>query len=166
MGDGPRIRHIAEGDWDGIAELEAGAYTRLGLSEGRAELESRGRVSPRTCFVLDAGERLAGYVLALPYPQYTYPELGRAEPGRLGAGEGNLHLHDLVVAEEFRGRGLACRLVRHLTVTAAMRRYERISLVAVGGSEAFWTARGYRTHREVAPPAGYGADAVYMSRTV
>ena len=31
----------------------------------------------------------------------------------------NLHLHDLVIADDLRGRGLGSRLVRHLTETAA-----------------------------------------------
>jgi ornithine decarboxylase len=80
----------------------------------------------------------------------------------------NLHLHDLVVGDGFRGRGRgwAKRMLRHLTHIARSFRYERISLVAVGGTAGFWSAHGYRTHREIALPAGYGPDAVYMSRLI
>ncbi len=158
-----RIRPIRAADWDGIAELEARTYARLALSEGRAALESRGRVSPATCFVLDAGGRAtAGYVLALPYPLFRCPDLAHGEAG--GFRSANLHLHDLVVADELRGRGLARRLLRHLTATARAAGYERMSLVAVGGSEPFWSAHGYRPHRDVPLPDSYGTDAVYMSR--
>ncbi|MFD9907506.1 GNAT family N-acetyltransferase [Streptomyces sp. NPDC059063] len=159
-----RIRSIADGDWDGIAALEAEVYTRLGLSEGRAALESRARASPGTCFVLASGRRTAGYVLALPYPPFQSPDLARTE--RAAHSSRNLHLHDLVVAEDFRGRGLARRLLRHLTATARAGAYERMSLVAIGGSETFWSAQGFQGHREVPLPDGYGTDALYMSAPV
>ncbi|MFE0172948.1 GNAT family N-acetyltransferase [Streptomyces sp. NPDC059002] len=159
-----RVRHIADADWDGITALEARAYTPLGLSEGRAELESRMRASPGTCFALDLGSRLAGYLLALPYPEHEYPDL-RSTEGAAPASR-NLHLHDVVIAEDLRHRGLARHLVDHLMETARAHGYERISLVAVGGSDTFWAARGFTGRRDVVPPAGYGPDAVYMYRAV
>ncbi|MFF9347850.1 GNAT family N-acetyltransferase [Streptomyces sp. NPDC014734] len=159
-----RIRHISEDDWDGITALEADVYGPLGLSEGRAALRSRAHASPGTCFVLDHGRRAAGYLLALPYPMFAFPDLEREEDVVFHSR--NLHLHDLVVAEEFRGRGLAKNLLRHLTGTAASKGYDGISLIAVSGSDTFWAANGYRAHPDVAPPPGYGTDAVYMSRTV
>ncbi|WP_405717124.1 GNAT family N-acetyltransferase [Streptomyces sp. NBC_00046] len=159
-----RVRHISDSDWDAVVELEAGAYAGVGLSEGRAALRSRADASPATCFVLDHGNRTVGYLLALPYPMFEYPDLNRMED--LVLHSRNLHLHDLVIAGEFRGRGLAKCLLRHFTATAGAKGYEGISLIAVSGSDTFWSANGYRAHREVAPPTGYGADAVYMSRTV
>ncbi|WP_327370423.1 GNAT family N-acetyltransferase [Streptomyces sp. NBC_01217] len=159
-----RIRHISDGDWDGITALEASVYTDHGLSEGRAALQSRAHASPGTCFVLDSGRRIAGYLLALPYPMFEYPDLDRTEDVIFHSR--NLHLHDLVVAEEFRGRGLAKRLLHHFTATAGSKGYEGISLIAVSGSATFWSANGYRAHHDVAPPRSYGADAVYMSRSV
>jgi ribosomal protein S18 acetylase RimI-like enzyme len=159
-----RVRHISDSDWGGIVALESSAYTAFALSEGRAALESRAHVSPATCFVLDLGRHVAGYVLALPYPMFRFPDLARTEedvfPSR------NLHLHDLVIAEDLRGRGLAGHLLRHLTATAGSQRYERISLVAVAGSAGFWAANGYRPHNEVTLPASYGTNAVYMSKAV
>ncbi|GAB2706468.1 GNAT family N-acetyltransferase [Kitasatospora kifunensis] len=158
------IRPIHDGDWDAVVALEAAAYTDGELSEERAALESRGRVSPGTSFVLEYERRVVGYVLALPYPPYRYPDLSRAEqcarPSR------NLHLHDLVIAERLRGSGLGTRLLSHLTETATAGAYERISLVAVGGADTFWAAHGFTAHPEVALPPSYGTDALYMSRAV
>ncbi len=159
-----RIRQISERDWDGIAALEASTYEESGLSEGRAALESRARASLDTCFVLDAGQRIAGYVLSLPYPVFQFPDLTRAE--KLTFRSRNLHLHDLVIAKGFRGRGFGGNLLRHLTLTAASNMYRRISLVAVGGSNAFWSANGYHAHPELTVPSSYGANAVYMSRAI
>lgn len=105
-----------------------------------------------------------GYLLALPYPMYQYPDLTRAESTVFDSR--NLHLHDLVIDERFRGRGLAKHLLRHLAEVARTRTHERISLVAVGGSDPFWSANGYRAHHEVAVPSSYGVNAVYMSKAV
>ncbi|MGI5336015.1 GNAT family N-acetyltransferase [Streptomyces sp. CA-181903] len=164
---GIRVRGIAERDWDAVVALEAGAYTALGLSEGRAALRSRADASPGTCFVLDVDARPAGYLLALPYPAFRCPDLTRPEaPGEPPDPAANLHLHDIVVAPHLRRRGLGRHLLLHLTRTARARGDERISLVAVGGSEAFWSARGFAAHPDVTLPDGYGPDAVYMSRPV
>ncbi|WP_128379006.1 GNAT family N-acetyltransferase [Streptomyces cavernae] len=169
MSDDIRIRHIAEADWDAIVAMESRAYAGLGLSEGRAALRSRADASPSTCFVLDVGARPAGYLLALPYPAFRYPDLQRVEetaaeeaaasspPSR------NLHLHDLVITERLRGRGLAHHLLNHLTLTASSREDERISLIAVGRTEPFWSARGFTAHPGISP-GGYGTHAVYMSK--
>jgi len=158
------IRHIADDDWDSIVALEAGAYTDCGLSEGLAALESRASASPATCFVLDVDRQTVGYVLALPYPAFRYPDLTR--PETTGFRSDNLHLHDLVIAGRFRGQGLAKHLLHHLVTAAGSRQHNRISLIAVGGSDSFWSANGYRAHHEVALSSSYGEKAVYMSKAV
>ncbi|MFI5977257.1 GNAT family N-acetyltransferase [Streptomyces sp. NPDC051452] len=159
-----RIRGIAETDWPRLAALETEAYADLSLTEGEELLRSRARASAGTCFVLDLDGRLAGYVLALPYPRFRCPDLSR--PEQVAHHSDNLHLHDLVVGEPLRRRGLGTRLVRHLTDVALGRGFETISLVAVAGKEPFWRANGYRAHREADLPPHYGDDAVYMSARV
>ncbi|GID33031.1 GNAT family N-acetyltransferase [Paractinoplanes brasiliensis] len=156
-----RIRSIAGGDWDAIAELEFAAYGSHGLSEGRAALQSRAASSPSTSFVLDMGDRVGGYLIALPYPRFRVPDLARPEPAVFDSA--NLHLHDIVVDEKLRGRGWARRLLRRLTAVAQAQAYEGISLVAVDGLAGFWSSHGFRPHADVPPPGGYGPDAVYMS---
>lgn len=160
VGDRARIRQVGDDDWGGVVALEAAAYTPLGLSEGRAALESKVWASPTTCFVLDVGERLAGYLLSLPYPASEAPALARGED--MVHESLNLHLHDVVVAEDLRGRGLGRRLLRHLTGLARQQGYEQLSLVAVGGSHTFWAANGFTPRHEVVNPESYGAGSVYM----
>ena len=170
MGDGLSTavavvpRRIREQDWAGIVELESRAYTPLGLSEDRTALESRVHASPATCFVLERERTVAGYLLALPYPRFRSPGLGR--PERTAFHSDNLHLHDLVVAERWRGQGLAGLLLARLLAVAREQRHSHLSLVAVAGTDAFWSRHGFRPHPEVAPPRHYGARAVYMSRPV
>ncbi|WP_405591399.1 GNAT family N-acetyltransferase [Streptomyces sp. NBC_01190] len=164
MPDDTRIRHVADTDWEAIVALEAAAYEPLGLSEERTVLESRVRASPDTCFVLFFEERLAGYLLALPYPMFAYPDLTRTEETVFRSD--NLHLHDLVVAEDLRGRGLGRSLLHRLAASAGASGYERISLVAVGGSDVFWAANGFVARPEAVRAGSYGTDSVYMSRPV
>ncbi|MFE2724011.1 GNAT family N-acetyltransferase [Kitasatospora sp. NPDC059327] len=156
-----RVRLLAAEHWDEVVALEARTYGPSGLSEGRAALQSRARVSPATCFAVEHRGRVGGYLLALPYPRLRCPDLSRAEVP--GARSTNIHLHDLVIAEELRGRGLARLVLAQLTETARARRFATVSLVAVLGSEAFWAPLGYRADRSVELPASYGAQAVYMS---
>jgi ornithine decarboxylase len=167
---GPRVRAITEADWDAIAEIEHAAYAPLGLSEGRDALRSWAALSPDTCFVLELDQRVAGYVLALPYPAGHAPRLGQpedtdtADVADAAGFSGNLHLHDLVLAADVRGRGLSRPLLRHLEAAAAVRMFEEVCLVSVGSSAGFWAAAGYRERREVAVAEAYGPQAVYMSK--
>lgn len=163
-GTGIRIRGISAADWDAVAALEAAVYGPLGLSEGRAALESRGRASPSTCFALHHARGLAGYLLAFPYPANRCPDLLR--PERTAHRSHNLHLHDIVVAEELRGRGHGRTLLHHLSGAARSAGYRSLSLVAVAGMDTFWAALGYRAQDGVTPPPHYGGSAVYMSKTI
>ncbi|WP_316525530.1 GNAT family N-acetyltransferase [Kitasatospora brasiliensis] len=156
-----RIRLLREEDWDGVVALEERAYAASGLSEGREALRSRHRASPDTCFVLEHAGGLGGYLLALPYPLFRCPDLSRSEDG--GVHSTNMHAHDLVIAEELRGRGLSQRMLRHLEHTARAGGYRTASLVAVRGSHVLWTPLGYRARPEIDLPESYGTRAVYMA---
>ncbi|MFE6158692.1 GNAT family N-acetyltransferase [Streptomyces sp. NPDC056486] len=162
MGQHMHIRKIAEDDWDGIVALEAETYIDSDLSEEREALESRGNASPDTSFVLDSEQQIVGYCLALPYPMFQYPDLARGEVTVYRSR--NLHLHDFVVAESFRGKGWSGQLLNRLMDTARSKGYEHISLVALGGADAFWSANGFQRRHDVALPQSYGPDAVYMTK--
>lgn len=159
-----RIRPIAEDDWETIVALESDTYTGLGLCEGPTALRSRADASPGTCFVLEIDGEPAGYLLALPYPAGRYPDL--EQPEESGFSSHNLHLHDIVIAPAHRRRGRASHLVEHLYRTARSQGYERISLVAVGGSEPFWSVRGFTVDPGAAACGTYQPGAVYMSRSI
>jgi ornithine decarboxylase len=169
---GPRVRAVADADWDAVAEIEHAAYAELGLSEGREALRSWAALSPDTCFVLEIDRRVAGYVLALPFPAGHAPSLGRpqdtdtADVADAGAVSGNLHLHDLALAPDVRGRGLSRLLLARLEAVAAARMFEHICLVSVGGNEGFWASAGYTARHEIAVAESYGAGSAYMTKPV
>ncbi|MFI2710578.1 GNAT family N-acetyltransferase [Micromonospora sp. NPDC018662] len=151
---------VTDENWPHVVALEAQAYAESGLSERPEALASR--LGRSTSFVLADGSTVAGYVLALPYPRFRVPDLDRVETTPFRSP--NLHLHDLVVAPGYRRRGLGGRLLTHLSTEARRQAYRTVSLVAVGDSAGFWTARGFRRHPEITLPAGYGPGAAYMSR--
>ncbi|RKT12060.1 acetyltransferase (GNAT) family protein [Streptomyces sp. 1114.5] len=164
MSEELRIRLLDEQDWDSVVALEHAAYAADGLSEGREALQSRARSSPDTCFVLERHGTVVGYLLSLPYPPLRCPDLGRSE--ETVHRSANLHVHDLVIAEELRGREVALGFIRHFREQAGEQGFERISMVAVRGADILLRLLGYRAHREVAVPACYGRRAVYMSMPV
>ncbi|MEU9948680.1 GNAT family N-acetyltransferase [Streptomyces sp. NPDC047939] len=157
-----RIRLLQEEDWGELVALEQRAYAASGLSEGETALRSRHRASPSTCFVLEHAGGFGGYLLALSYPLFRCPDLSLAEEGEVQGS--NLHLHDLVIAERARGRGLAHRMHQHLEEAGRTTPYRTLSLVAVHGSQALWAALSYRARPHIGLPASYGAEAVYMTK--
>ncbi|WP_371521419.1 GNAT family N-acetyltransferase [Kitasatospora sp. NBC_01300] len=164
MSDDLRIRLLAEGDWDAVVALEHDAYAADGLSEGREALQSRALASPQTCFVLEQDGTVRGYLLSLPYPPLRCPDLARPEEAVFASD--NLHVHDLVIAEDLRGREVALGFIRYFREQASEQGFERISMVAVRGTDILLRLLGYRAHREVTVPSCYGKRAVYMSMPV
>jgi ornithine decarboxylase len=164
---GPRVRPIREEDWRHVARIEHETYAPLGLSEGESALRAWARISPETCFVLEHGGAVAGYVLALPHPPGEPPALGRpAAPAAEAAPPAHLHLHDLALDPAVRGGGLSKLLLRRLENTAAARVIETVGLVSVGGSDGFWAAAGFEVRPGVPVPEGYGERSVYMTKAV
>jgi predicted N-acetyltransferase YhbS len=152
-------RPLGAADWPQVAALEAAAYQKLGLSESLDSLRSR--AGSGTSFVLEADGAVVGYVLALAYPYGRFPDLVAPEPAPYRTA--NLHLHDMVVAADRRGAGLGTRLAGRLLAVARDHEYERVSLVALEGSAAFWARQGFHPQPSVPAPAGYGQGATYMS---
>lgn len=153
-------RPVTEEDWPDIVALETETYAESGLSEKPEALASR--INRSTSFVLADGREIAGYVLALPYPRFRFPDLARADTTSFIST--NLHLHDLVVGPGYRRLGLGERLLGHMMTEARRQAYEVVSLVAVGDGAGFWAAHGFLRHSEITLPAAYGPGATYMSR--
>ena len=104
----------------------------------------------------------------------------RSRPGKLTPLNGGfdtvaqpdtLYLHDLAVAPQAAGQGLAQRLVGHLWAHAAEERLQHSALVSVQGSQPFWERLGYRVQTLDDPLQqrhldSYGAGACYMAKTL
>ena len=100
----------------------------------------------------------------------------RSRPGKLTPLNGGfdtvaqpdtLYLHDLAVAPQAAGQGLAQRLVSHLWARAAEERLQHSALVSVQGSQLYWERQGYKAESVANAAqqqhlASYGEGALYM----
>ena len=104
----------------------------------------------------------------------------RSRPGKLTPLNGGfstvtqpdtLYLHDLAVAPQAAGQGLAQRLVQHLWAQGCSEGLVFSALVSVQGSQPFWERLGYRVQALDDPAQqrhldSYGAGACYMAKTL
>lgn len=137
--------------------------------ERREVLAEKFRLFPRGCFVLDAAAdaRLLGYCLSHPWVVGAPPALDtllHALPHAPTA----YFIHDLAVDAALRRQNMASVIVPRLIEMARDIPLDRAMLVAVSGSEPFWTRIGFRRTTDeslqAATRAKYGAGALHMER--
>ncbi len=154
------IRQISETSWIEIMEIQKKAYTEL-PPEDVDILKSKWLSSPNTCAIYaNSKNKILAYLLAHPWASETPPKLYETAPITLGS---NLYLHDLALAHEARGKGIAKILVEHLIESAKNENFVKILLVAVQGSAGFWARFGFLEipNSEICP--SYGDDAKLMA---
>ncbi len=135
-----------------------------GFFESAAVLGERQRLYRNGCYLLEIGEKPAGYVLSHPWRAGSVPALN-VLLGELPATADTYYLHDLALLPVARRVGAASHIVGALIKHAAARGFASMSLVAVNGSSGFWRRHGFA---EADAPEldqtlrGYDADARLM----
>ncbi len=94
------------------------------------------------CYLLEVGEKPAGYVLSHPWTYGTLPPLNTLLT-RLPAEPDTYYLHDLCLLPVARRIGAASRIVEALVKHASVEGYTTMTLVAVNGSVPFWQHHGF-----------------------
>lgn len=94
------------------------------------------------CYLLELGEKPAGYVLSHPWRYGGLPALN-ARLTALPAAPDTYYLHDLALLPVARRVGAASQIVRALIKHAAVENYQTMTLVAVNGSVPFWEKHGF-----------------------
>lgn len=116
---------------------------------------------PAGCLCLGAG---LGYAIAVPTRPGSPPALD-ALLLELPADADCLHLHDVALIPEARGRGFGRALVAGLERIARDHGFRRLSLIAVHDTGAYWRGHGFAPAAvDPAPLATYGAAAEYLTR--
>ena len=153
------ISLVLENSWDGILKIQEEAYTEL-PPEDVSILKSKWLSSPKTCAVYSNHEdKILAYLLAHPWASETPPKLHEKSPMTNSL---NLYLHDLALAHEARGKGIAKKLVENLIDNAKVQDFVKIRLVAVQNSGEFWARIGFlEVHNAVICPS-YGDNAKLM----
>lgn len=151
------ISPIINDSWGGILAVQEEAYTGLPPEDVNV-LKSKWLVSPETCFIETAEEGLIrGYLLAHPWHSDEPPKLFEVLP--MNTDGSVLYLHDLAISNAARGMGIGKRLSQKLLDTAKIKGFEKVLLVAVQGSEGFWSALGFSEITDVPVCSSYGSNA-------
>lgn len=137
-----------------------------GFFESAEVLGERQRLYRNGCYLLEIGEKPAGYVLSHPWRAGSLPALN-TPLGEISADADTYYLHDLALLPVARRVGAASHIVGALAKHAEARGFGTMSLVAVNGSVAFWQRQGFAV---VDLPElrgkllSYEAEARYMVR--
>lgn len=116
------------------------------------------------CYLLELGEKPAGYVLSHPWRSGDLPALDMLL-GAIPADADSYYIHDLALLPVTRGVGAAGQIAAALTKHAQAMNYRNMSLVAVNGSHGFWEKQGFAIADVpglAAKLSGYEAEARYM----
>ena len=105
-------------------------------------LAERQRLYRNGCYLLELGDRPAGYVLSHPWRHGNLPALN-APLGALPTDADTYYIHDLALLPVTRRVGAASRIVSALTKHAQVEGYATMTLVAVNGSLPFWERHGF-----------------------
>ncbi|WP_295914627.1 GNAT family N-acetyltransferase [uncultured Bartonella sp.] len=115
--------------------------------EEDAVLEEKFNLSPLSCFILSDNESSSGsvygYCLAHPYKMNSIPALDQLLH-KLPEKCDTLYIHDLALLPEAQGGGNGKKAVELLVAVAERENFDKLSLVAVHGSQLFWQKNGFK----------------------
>jgi ribosomal protein S18 acetylase RimI-like enzyme len=135
-----------------------------GFFEDAAVLAEKHELYRNGCYLLEVGEKPAGYVLSHPWTLGSIPALNTVL-GSLPPKADTFYIHDLALLPLTRGLGSARQIVAALTKHAAAMGFPTMSLVAVNGSGPFWEKQGFAVEEQpdlTEKLAAYEAGARYM----
>lgn len=134
--------------------------------EDEAVLAERQRLYPAGCLILEADGRRLGYTLTHPWDYLKPPALNVAL-GNLPAAPTTFYIHDIALLPEARGASAGSQAVHALATLAAESGLTNMSLVAVKGTQRFWTRQGFAVVSDAdldRKLKSYDDEAAYMVR--
>lgn len=147
-----RVRQMRLSDVGAVSAVGDACYPRR-YWEPEGSFASKLAGFPSGCLVLEWGGTVSGYAVTFPYLEgRSFPLGGSYSPVSAPTCH---YVHDVCVLPPLRGRGLAGRLALASFRCCSLPR----RLVAVCGSEGFWSGLGFSALRRVRYG---GAWATYM----
>jgi ribosomal protein S18 acetylase RimI-like enzyme len=134
--------------WRALTGYDLGAVEAIAAEvhpsfyEAPEVLAERQRLYRNGAYLLEIGERPAGYVLSHPWRLGSLPALNSLL-GELPAGSDTYYIHDLALLPVARRIGAASFIVDALAKHAAAHGFATMSLVAVNASQGFWERHGF-----------------------
>ena len=123
--------------YDMAAVEKIAATVHPDFPESYDVLAERQRLYHNGSYLLEIGERPAGYVLSHPWVLGVLPALDTLL-GTLPEGADTYYIHDLALLPVARRIGAASFIVDALAKHARAHGFATMSLVAVNGSQGFW----------------------------
>lgn len=160
-------RAMKAADLDGAHTLSQTVH--VAFPEEKIFLTEKLQLFPQGCFILDAGENVAGYCFSHPWDA-SPPQKLNAPIGALPAIWSSYFIHDLTLDERYRGQHFASRIVEKLMQLALSLNLPHMTLISVyPANENFWRKQGFTetpdpSFQTVARAGGYGRDALHMER--
>ena len=159
-----KIQEINAANWNRILDIQGEVYQEVGL-EDLEVLKSKLAASPDTCFVsLSDQGAVLGYLLAHPWNGTEPPKLFEPLP-KITSCE-YLYLHDMAVNPQAKGQGVGRAMFEELVGVALRTGTSKIRLVAVQGSDSFWSFLGFREIPGATVCSTYGENAVLMEKNL
>ena len=136
--------------------------------ERQSVLEEKFALFPNGCFVLHAANDIvAGYCFSHPWIEGAPPSLDTFL-NSLPRNPSSYFIHDLTLDLSMHGRKLASALVPLIVDVARAVPVTQMALVAVNGSEPFWSRMGFRRTNDpdlqASARSKYDTGAVHMQR--
>lgn len=163
-----QIRPMGEDQLAAVLAVQAACYPPP-MQETAAVVLARLRAAPATTLVACHGDAVCAYLFA--YPSLLGRVTALDAPFMPAAEPDTLYLHDLAVAPQALGRGLARRLVRQLLDAAAGQGLRHAALVSVQDTRRFWEGLGFEVDAGRASCAAlatalatYPGSALYMTK--
>ena len=134
--------------WRALTGYDLGAVETIAAQvhpsfyEAPEVLAERQRLYRNGAYLLEIGERPAGYVLSHPWKLGSLPALNSLL-GTIPEGADTYYIHDLALLPVARRIGAASFIVEALAKHAAAHGFATMSLVAVNASQSFWERHGF-----------------------
>ncbi|MFZ6746423.1 GNAT family N-acetyltransferase [Undibacterium sp. JH2W] len=160
------LRNMQADDLARVYRIQSQVYATE-MVEAAELLANRLATAPACAWVAEQDQQLAAYLAAYPSLNGRISALGQdfqvAQPANA------LYLHDMAVAPEQAGKGLARTLLEFALTYARQQGWQYACLVSVQSTRAYWQRLGFLEQTElnqeqIAKLATYMGPAYYMSR--
>ena len=158
-----KIRCLEAHDLPGVLQVQRDAY-RSELLEAEETFSCMLSLFPDGCLGCFDGDRLVAYVFSHPWHTDQVVPLDHHRTGFPDDAD-CLYIHDMAVARDYRGRGLARRLLDAVFNLGEQRGVPMFALVAVQDSEPFWEQWGFERGESLFYVAGVPATHMVLKRS-
>jgi len=156
------VRPLNEHEVARVVEIQRDAYADH-LQEGDSAFHAKREMYPNGFVGAFVNGELAGYSISFPWFQDTAVSLHASNTSPDKAFD-CYYMHDVAVLSQFRGLGIADKLVNRCLTTARSLGLRTVRMVTVQGGENIWSRYGFEVYGVA--DESYGPNAYKMTITL